>query len=104
MGVIQPLFAVHETVAVVEVFAPSTSASGVLRTAPVALFQCVCGTTPALSAGAINAVLVPRKLIPIEIGTGTICRPLMGARTLAFVLVPGVAVTVKAVLLILNLT
>jgi hypothetical protein len=108
IGVIQPLFALHVTLAVVALPASSTSTRGVLRAAPTALFQPVCGTTPAVSVAAMRDVLVPRKLIPIARGiggaVGTIWMPLIGALTFVFVLVPGVAVIVKAVLCILNLT
>src|SRR6185295_12775760 len=52
------------TVAVVAALFWSTSASGEVRLAPVALFQLRIGTTPALSVAAI-AVPAPTKSMPI---------------------------------------
>jgi hypothetical protein len=54
------------TVALVAVPALSTSASGVLRSAPIALFQFGCETTPAVSLDAIGVGLFPTKLMPID--------------------------------------
>ena len=56
-----------DQVTVVPVAAPvsSISASGVLRVAPVALFQFAFATTPALSAAPIDAPSLPTKLMLI---------------------------------------
>src|SRR2546425_1089945 len=67
IGVIHALSDVHVTVAVVAAPVSSFSASGVLRLAPVALFQFVFATTPALSLAPIEVPL-PTKLTPMTPG------------------------------------
>src|SRR4029079_10695419 len=110
MGVIQPLFAVQVTLAVVCAPASSMSASGNVLTAPAALFQFAAGTTPALSAASIRTVFVPMNLIPIVDGAtggvaaGTIWMPFTGARRVAVVAAVGVAVKVKPVAEMVNRT
>jgi hypothetical protein len=61
----QVLAALHVTVAPDAAPLSSTSASGLVRVAPVALFQFGCVTTPAVSVDPIAAGLLPTKLIPI---------------------------------------
>ena len=53
------------TVAPVAAPLPSVSASGVLRAAPVALFQWLVANTPALSVAPIGVGPVPTKRMPI---------------------------------------
>jgi len=93
-----------------EVAAPLslTSASGVLRDAPVALFQCVFAIAPALSVAAIGVALPPTKLmLTAGVGgaaAGTICTAFTGARRVLVEAGPGVAVIVKPVAVTVNFT
>ena len=66
VGVFQALFEFHVTVALDAVPSSSTNGNPVVRTAPLALFQCVVGTTPALSVAPIG-VPVPTKSIPMAV-------------------------------------
>jgi hypothetical protein len=63
IGVVHAPFAVQVTVALVGSPVSSTSASGVVRAAPAALFQFDFATTPADSVSAM-AVPPPTKSIP----------------------------------------
>jgi hypothetical protein len=66
IGVIHtPPGADQVTVAPVAAPDPSINASGVPWAGPAALFQLLCGTTPALSPAAMAAGLVPTKSMPI---------------------------------------
>ena len=99
----------HVTVAPLAAPVSSINASGALRETPVALFQCVLATTPALSAAAIVVALVPTKLTPIAGAgaagvTGTIWIAFTGARFVLFDDVFGAAVSVKPPAVIVNLT
>ena len=73
VDVFHALFAVDVTVAPVAAPVSSFRASGVVRVAPVALFQFVVATTPALSATPI-ATALPTKSMPIA-------RPALGVPT-----------------------
>src|SRR5262245_13756081 len=67
IGVLQVLSALQMTVALVAAPDSSLSAKGVLRVAPVTLFQLAFATTPALSA-ALIAVALPTKSMLIAVG------------------------------------
>src|SRR3990170_2184284 len=105
IGRAHPPFAVHVSDAVVAAPVALTSARGVERTAPAALFQFVWGTAPALSPGAILDVLLPLKSMPIggrsgsggATGAGTICSPFTGARLVPPSGAVGAATSVKPV-------
>src|SRR3989442_12337522 len=64
IGVLHVLSDLHVTVAPVAAPLSSARASGVLRVAPVALFQFALSMTPALSAAPIDTP-VPTKLMPM---------------------------------------
>src|SRR3954462_2268041 len=108
-GVFQVFAAFHVIVAEVAAPLSLTSASGVLRDAPVALFQCVFAFTPALSVAAIGVALSPTKLMLTAVGVGggaagTICTAFTGARRVVVEAVPGMAVMVKPVAVTVNFT
>jgi hypothetical protein len=82
----------------------------VLREVPDAVFKCAAATTPAVSVAAMTAGLLPAKsILTVRRGAGagpvgTISMPFTGARSVVVAVPVGLAVSVKAVPVMLNLT